>query len=130
MTVANIGEKELNNLFLFAEIETSGVTFTTDNEENVVIPKLNKTDYVILNNNKLQCNIGLINPNMMVSTNKVFLTVPPGVENVTISWSVQATRHKQEGKLVINIEPEYVLESQVDNAKAGSTEIVPYIEYK
>lgn len=130
LTVGNIGEKELNNLFLFADIETPGVTFTTNNEENVVIPKLDKTDYVIINNNRLQYNIGLINPNMMISTNKVFVIVPPGVESVAISWSVQATRHRQEGKLVINVKPEYKFESQADNAKAGTTEIVLYKEYK
>lgn len=130
LTVANIGEKELDNLFLFANIETPEVTFVQSNREAVGLPILDKTDYVIINDNKLQCEIGLINPDMMISTNKVFLNVPDGVTKVTISWSVISTRHRQEGTLVVDVKPEYECETDENNAKAGLVEIIPYQEYK
>lgn len=130
LTVANIGENELNNLFLFADIETPGVTFIQNNIERVGLPSIEKTDYVIIDSNRIQCNMGLINPNMMISTNKVFLNVPDGVTKVTISWSVLSTKHRQDGSLVVDVKPEYINETQEDNKKVGLTEIVPYKEYK
>jgi hypothetical protein len=130
-TVANIGEYELDNLFLFINIETPNVTFTNDNIENKGIGiNLKKTDYVIIKENRMQCEMGLINPDMMITTNLIYLTVPHGIEQVNLSWHVQSTRHQQDGIMIVDVKPGFEYEVVEDNAKAGTEEIVPYKEYK
>lgn len=130
-TVANIGELELDNLYLFVNIETPNVTFTKENVENRGIGvDFKKTDYVIIDEKRMQCEIGLVNPNMMITTNLIYLKVPHGIEQVNLSWHVQSTRHEQDGNLIVDVQPEYEYEVVEDNMKAGPEEIVPYREYK
>ena len=130
-TVANIGGYELDNLFLFVKIETPSVTFINDNKEDKFLGlKFQKTDYAILDGNRIQCSMGLINPEMMISTDIIYMMVPYGVEQVSISWQVHSTRYKQDGKMTVDVKPEYEYEMVEDNAKAGTEEIIPYQEMK
>lgn len=130
-TVANIGGYELDNLFLFVKIETPSVTFINDNKEDKFLGlKFQKTDYAILDGNRMQCSMGLINPDMMRTTDIIYMMVPYGVEQVSISWQVQSTRYKQDGKMTVDVKPEYEYEMVEDNAKAGTEEIIPYKEMK
>lgn len=130
-TVANIGGYELDNLFLFVKIETPNVTFVNDNKEDKVLGvNLKKTDYVIIDEQRMQCKIGLINPDMMKTTDLIYLVVPHGIDQVNLSWHVQSTRHQQDGMMIVDVNPEYVDEVVEDNAKAGTEEMVPYKEMK
>lgn len=130
-TVANIGGYELDNLFLFVKIETPNVTFVNDNKEDKVFGiKFEKTDYAIIDGNRMQCSMGLINPDMMISTNQIYLTIPHGIEQVNISWHIQSTRYSQDGMMVVDVKPEYEYEMVEDNVKAGTEEIIPYKEKK
>lgn len=130
-TVANIGGYELDNLFLFVKIETPNVTFVNDNKEDKVLGvNLKKTDYVIIEEQRMQCKIGLINPDMMKTTDLIYLVVPHGIDQVNLSWHVQSTRHQQDGMMIVDVNPEYVDEVVEDNAKAGTEEIIPYKEMK
>lgn len=130
-TVANIGGYELDNLFLFVKIETPNVTFVDDNKEDKVFGlNFQKTDYAIIDRNRIQCSMGLINPDMMRTTDVLYMAVPYGVEQVSISWQVQSTRYKQDGKMIVDVKPEYEYEIVEDNAKAGTEDIVPYKEKK
>ncbi len=130
-TVANIGEYELDNLYLFIKIETPNVSFTKDNRENKGIGiNFLKTDYIIINENRMQCKMGLINPDMMVTTDLIYMTIPHGVEQVSLSWQIKSTRHQQGGMMIIDVKPEYEYEVAENNVKAGTEEIIAYKEYK
>ena len=130
-TVANIGEYELENLYLFINIETPNVTFAKDNKEDKVTGvNFKETDYVIIKESRMQCEMGLINPGMMITTNLIYLTIPHGLEQINLSWHVQSTRYQQDGIMIVDVKPEYEYEVVEDNAKAGTEEIVPYKEMK
>ena len=74
--------------------------------------------------------MGLINPDMMITTSLIYLMIPHGIEQVNLSWHVQSTKHSQDGMMIVDVHPEYEYEMIEDDAKAGTEEIIPYKEYK
>ena len=78
----------------------------------------------------MQCEMGLINPDMMRTTSIIYMMVPYGVEQVSISWQVLSKRYKQDGKMIVDVKPEYEYEIIEDSAKACTDEIIPYKEYQ
>ncbi len=131
MVVTNIGECEIENIYLFVEIDTPGVVFSNDNTEYVGLGgNFKRYDYIIEDKNSLKAHIKELNPDMMHPLDSVYMEIPFGVESVTLKWSVIAARHKQQGTLVVDVVPEYEGEVQISKNKAGQEEIVPYLEYK
>ena len=128
MAVGNIGECALENMYLLLELDDSGATFVENDRKMFVLDIPPSTNYHIMSACKIQSRIDLLNPNMFRNISTIYLKIPVGVENVTLHWFVQSTTHNKSGKLMINVKPEYIIESQEDDSKFGQTEILPYVE--
>ena len=128
MAVGNIGECALENMYLLLELDDSGATFVENDRKMFVLDIPPSTNYHIMSACKIQSRIDLLNPNMFRNISTIYLKIPVGVENVTLHWFVQSTTHNQSGKLMINVKPEYIIESQEDDSKFGQTKILPYVE--
>jgi hypothetical protein len=128
MAVGNIGECALENMYLLLELDDSGATFVENDRKMFVLDIPPSTNYHIMSACKIQSRIDLLNPNMFRNISTIYLKIPVGVENVTLHWFVQSTTHNQSGKLMINVKPEYIIESKEDDSKFGQTKILPYVE--
>lgn len=129
LAVSNIGERALENLYLFLKLDDSGATFAKSNRESMaLLISPPKTNYYIEDENNILSDIGMLNPNMLQNISTIYLNIPSGVEQITLYWSIQTTTHSQSGQLLINVKPDYIHDTQVDDSKNGIVEIFPFIE--
>ena len=89
-----------------------------------------KNNYLIVDENHIQSDMGILNPNMLQNISTIYLNIPLGVEQVTLYWSIQSTTHCQSGQLMIEVKPNYINETHEDDSKKGKIEVLPYIEQK
>ena len=131
IAVCNIGERALENLYLFLKLDNSGTAFVESNKESMAMRiSLPKNNYLIVDENHIQSDIGILNPNMLQNISTIYLNIPSGVEQVTLYWSIQSTTHCQSGQLMIEVKPSYINETHEDDSKKGKIEVLPYIEQK
>ena len=131
IAVCNIGERALENLYLFLKLDNSGTAFVESNKESMAMRiSLPKNNYLIVDENHIQSDMGILNPNMMQNISTIYLNIPSGVEQVTLYWSIQSTTHCQSGQLMIEVKPSYINETREDDSKKGKIEVLPYIEQK
>ena len=131
IAVCNIGERALENLYLFLKLDNSGTAFVESNKESMAMRiSLPKNNYLIVDENHIQSDMGILNPNMLQNISTIYLNIPSGVEQVTLYWSIQSTTHCQSGQLVIEVKPSYINETREDDSKKGKIEVLPYIEQK
>ena len=131
IAVCNIGERALENLYLFLKLDNSGTAFVESNKESMAMRiSLPKNNYLIVDENHIQSDMGILNPNMLQNISTIYLNIPSGVEQVTLYWSIQSTTHCQSGQLVIEVKPSYINETHEDDSKKGKIEVLPYIEQK
>lgn len=131
IAVCNIGERALENLYLFLKLDNSGTAFVKSNKESMAMRiSLPKNNYLIVDENHIQSDMGILNPNMLQNISTIYLNIPSGVEQVTLYWSIQSTTHCQSGQLVIEVKPSYINETHEDDSKKGKIEVLPYIEQK
>lgn len=131
IAVCNIGERALENLYLFLKLDNSGTAFVESNKESMemrISPP--KNNYLIVDENHIQSDMGILNPNMLQNISTIYLNIPSGVEQVTLFWSIQSTTHCQSGQLMIEVKPSYTNETHEDDSKKGKIEVLPYIEQK
>lgn len=131
LVVCNIGERALENLYFFLTLDNSGATFVeSDRKAMALLLSSRSTNFYIEDENHIQSNVGLLNPNMLQNISTIYLKIPSGVEHVTLHWSIQSTTHSQYGQLLIEINPKYISETQENDSKKGEIEVLPYIEQK
>ena len=131
IAVCNIGERALENLYLFLKLDNSGTAFVESNKESMAMRiSLPKNNYLIVDENHIQSDMGILNPNMLQNISTIYLNIPSGVEQVTLYWSIQSTTHCQSGQLMIEVKPSYINETREDDSKKGKIEVLPYIEQK
>ena len=131
IAVCNIGERALENLYLFLKLDNSGTAFVESNKESMAMRiSLPKNNYLIVDENHIQSDMGILNPNMLQNISTIYLNIPSGVEQVTLYWSIQSTTHCQSGQLVIEVKPSYINETREDDSNKGKIEVLPYIEQK
>ena len=131
IAVCNIGERALENLYLFLKLDNSGTAFVDSNKESMAMRiSPPKNNYLIVDENHIQSDMGILNPNMLQNISTIYLNIPSGVEQVTLYWSIQSTTHCQSGQLVIEVKPSYINETHEDDSKKGKIEVLPYIEQK
>lgn len=131
IAVCNIGERALENLYLFLKLDNSGTAFVESNKESMAMRiSPPKNNYLIVDENHIQSDMGILNPNMLQNISTIYLNIPSGVEQVTLYWSIQSTTHCQSGQLVIEVKPSYINETHEDDSKKGKIEFLPYIEQK
>ena len=131
IAVCNIGERALENLYLFLKLDNSGTAFVESNKESMTMRiSPPKNNYLIVDENHIQSDMGILNPNMLQNISTIYLNIPSGVEQVTLYWSIQSTTHCQSGQLVIEVKPSYINETHEDDSKKGKIEVLPYIEQK
>ena len=131
IAVCNIGERALENLYLFLKLDNSGTAFVESNKESMAMRiSPPKNNYLIVDENHIQSDMGILNPNMLQKISTIYLKIPSGIEQVTLHWSIQSTTHSQSGQLLIEINPKYIFESQENDSKKGEIEVLPYIEQK
>ena len=131
IAVCNIGERALENLYLFLKLDNSGTAFVESNKESMAMRiSPPKNNYLIVDENHIQSDMGILNPNMLQNISTIYLNIPSGVEQVTLYWSIQSTTHCQSGKLMIEVKPSYIYKTHEDDSKKGKIEVLPYIEQK
>lgn len=131
IAVCNIGERALENLYIFLKLDNSGTAFVESNKESMAMRiSPPKNNYLIVDENHIQSDMGMLNPNMLQNISTIYLNIPSGVEQVTLYWSVQSTTHYQSGQLMIEVKPSYINETHEDDSKKGKIEVWPYIEQK
>lgn len=131
IAVCNNGERALENLYLFLKLDNSGTAFVESNKESMAMRiSPPKNNYLIVDENHIQSDMGILNPNMLQKISTIYLKIPSGIEQVTLHWSIQSTTHSQSGQLLIEINPKYIFESQENDSKKGEIEVLPYIEQK
>ena len=131
IAVCNIGERALENLYLFLKLDNSGTAFVESNKESMTMRiSPPKNNYLIVDKNNIQSDMGILNPNMLQNISTIYLNIPSGVEQVTLYWSIQSTTHCQSGQLVIEVKPSYINETREDDSNKGKIEVLPYIEQK
>ena len=131
IAVCNIGERALENLYLFLKLDNSGTAFVESNKESMAMRiSLPKNNYLIVDENHIQSDMGILNPNMLQNISTIYLNIPSGVEQVTLYWSIQSTTHCQSGQLMIEVKPSYINDTCEDDSKKGKIEVLPYIEQK
>lgn len=131
IAVCNIGEHALENLYLFLKLDNSGTAFVESNKESMAMRiSPPKNNYLIVDENHIQSDMGILNPNMLQNISTIYLNIPSGVEQVTLYWSIQSTTHCQSGQLMIEVKPSYINETHEDDSKKGKIEVLPYIEQK
>jgi hypothetical protein len=131
IAVCNIGERALENLYIFLKLDNSGTAFVESNKESMAMRiSPPKNNYLIVDENHIQSDMGMLNPNMLQNISTIYLNIPSGVEQVTLYWSIQSTTHCQSGQLVIEVKPSYINETHEDDSKKGKIEVLPYIEQK
>ena len=131
IAVCNIGERALENLYLFLKLDNSGTAFVESNKESMAMRiSPPKNNYLIVDENHIQSDMGILNPNMLQNISTIYLNIPSGVEQVTLYWSIQSTTHCQSGQLMIEVKPSYINETREDDSKKGKIEVLPYIEQK
>lgn len=131
IAVCNIGERALENLYLFLKLDNSGTAFVESNKESMTMRiSPPKNNYLIVDENHIQSDMGILNPNMLQNISTIYLNIPSGVEQVTLYWSIQSTTHCQSGQLMIEVKPSYINETHEDDSKKGKIEVLPYIEQK
>ena len=131
IAVCNIGERALENLYLFLKLDNSGTAFVESNKESMAMRiSLPKNNYLIVDKNHIQSDMGILNPNMLQNISTIYLNIPSGVEQVTLYWSIQSTTHCQSGQLMIEVKPSYINETHEDDSKKGKIDVLPYIEQK
>ena len=131
IAVCNNGERALENLYLFLKLDNSGTAFVESNKESMTMRiSPPKNNYLIVDKNNIQSDMGILNPNMLQKISTIYLKIPSGIEQVTLHWSIQSTTHSQSGQLLIEINPKYIFESQENDSKKGEIEVLPYIEQK
>ena len=131
IAVCNNGERALENLYLFLKLDNSGTAFVESNKESMAMRiSPPKNNYLIVDENHIQSDMGILNPNMLQKISTIYLNIPSGVEKVTLYWSIQSTTHCQSGKLMIEVKPSYIYKTHEDDSKKGKIEVLPYIEQK
>lgn len=131
IAVCNNGERALENLYLFLTLDNSGTAFVKSNKESMAMRiSPPKNNYLIVDENHIQSDMGILNPNMLQNISTIYLNIPSGVEQVTLYWSIQSTTHCQSGQLMIEVKPSYINETHEDDSKKGKIEVLPYIEQK
>ena len=131
IAVCNIGERALENLYLFLKLDNSGTAFVESNKESMAMRiSPPKNNYLIVDENHIQSDMDILNPNMLQNISTIYLNIPSGVEQVTLYWSIQSTTHCQSGQLMIEVKPSYINETHEDDSKKGKIEVLPYIEQK
>ena len=131
IAVCNNGERALENLYLFLKLDNSGTAFVESNKESMAMRiSPPKNNYLIVDKNNIQSDMGILNPNMLQNISTIYLNIPSGVEQVTLYWSIQSTTHCQSGQLVIEVKPSYINETREDDSNKGKIEVLPYIEQK
>ena len=131
IAVCNIGERALENLYLFLKLDNSGTAFVESNKKSMAMRiSPPKNNYLIVDENHIQSDMGILNPNMLQNISTIYLNIPSGVEQVTLYWSIQSTTHCQSGQLMIEVKPSYINETHEDDSKKGKIEVLPYIEQK
>ena len=126
IAVCNIGERALENLYLFLKLDNSGTAFVESNKESMAMRiSPPKNNYLIVDENHIQSDMDILNPNMLQNISTIYLNIPSGVEQVTLYWSIQSTTHCQSGQLMIEVKPSYINETHEDDSKKGKIEVLP-----
>lgn len=126
---ANMGTIELNNCHLSISADNSGIVFRDTNEERTLrnIVALTHRNTIVYEDH-VTFHRDILNPNMQCGIDEFYVVVPYDVESFNLHWSMQSTRHHQEGDLIVHVEPEYRIDCIPNAKRVGETEIEDYKE--
>lgn len=129
LCLTNLGSIELNNCHLTITSDNAKVVFKDTNEErnlSIIVALSHKN--VIVHDETVKFHCDILNPNMWRSLDKFYVVVPHDVESFMLHWSMQSTRHYQEGNLLVHVEPEYRDECVENDCRAGEIVVEDYKE--
>ena len=126
---ANMGTIELNNCHLSILADNSGIVFKDTNEERTLrnMLAMPHRNVAVYEDHVTFCR-DILNPNMQCRMDEFYVVVPYEINSFVLHWSMQSTRHHQEGDLLVHVEPEYRIDCIPNAKRVGETVIEDYKE--
>lgn len=129
LCLANMGTIELNNCHLSISADNSGIVFKDTNEERTLRNMLAMTHRnVAVYEDHVTFHRDILNPNMQCRMDEFYVVVPYETNSFVLHWSMQSTRHHQEGDMLVHVDPEYRIDCVPNAKRVGETEIEDYKE--
>lgn len=131
--VHNTGSEAIENCDIHISASQPDVIFAeTDvvKEYGLAFPSIHLRSNKLVREDGVAVHYGLVNPGATHDIGGFFLRIPPGVERFTIHWVMHSRYFMAEGDLTVSVNPETEYDTQANDRKAGTDELLPFIQHE